>query len=164
MERERISVTLVTTAAQACASDLYMCARALACWYCAAKLSTVSVRLRSHTVTQKTLEQTHTSYTENTGKYMSRNDSYNDGVSTLALKHSISSNQPRQKRILTKAMKAWRKCPVAGPTTGCRTTKAACIEEKQRVRQPAVRYTHQNNKKKNKYTHAHTHKYVCWYA
>ena len=85
-EREPISVTLVTTAAQACASDLYMCARALASWYCAAKLSTVSVRLPVHTVTQKTLTLTHTSYTQNTGKYMSSNDR----KSTLSLKHSIS--------------------------------------------------------------------------
>jgi hypothetical protein len=31
--RERISVTLVTTPAQACASDLCMCERECACWY-----------------------------------------------------------------------------------------------------------------------------------
>jgi hypothetical protein len=132
-----------------------MCARALASWYCAAKLSTVSVRLRSHTVTQKTL--THTSYTQNTGKYMSRND----GVSTLALQHSISSNQPRKKNIFTTAMKAWQKCPVAGPTTGCRPKQAACIEEKQRVRQPSVSKTKQ--KRTNIHMQRHTSIYVGIY-
>ena len=44
-ERERISVTLVTTAAQGCASDLCMCARARVCWHYFANLSTVSVCL-----------------------------------------------------------------------------------------------------------------------
>jgi hypothetical protein len=56
MRRERISVTLVTTAAQGCASDLCICAlRACVCWYYFANLSTVSVCLPVHTV-----RQTHT--------------------------------------------------------------------------------------------------------
>ncbi len=55
-----------------------------------------------------------------------------------------------------------QKCLLAGPATGCRTPKVACIEKKKRVRQPAVRYTQQNKTKKNKYIHAHTHKYACW--
>ena len=56
-ERERISVTLVTTAAQACPSDLCMCTHERVCWYYFANLSTVSVWLPVHTVTQK---HTHT--------------------------------------------------------------------------------------------------------
>jgi hypothetical protein len=40
-ERERISVTLVTTAAQRCASDLCMCVCARVCWYYFANLRTV---------------------------------------------------------------------------------------------------------------------------
>jgi hypothetical protein len=44
-ERERISVTLVTTAAQGCASDLCMCARACVFRHYFANLSTVSVCL-----------------------------------------------------------------------------------------------------------------------
>jgi hypothetical protein len=40
------------------------------------------------------------------------------------------STQPRETRTLTKAMKARPKCPVAGPTTGCWTNQATCIEGK----------------------------------
>ncbi len=60
-ERERISVTLVTTAAQGCArgGDLCMCVRARVCWYSFANLSTVSVSLPVHTVTLKTHSLTH---------------------------------------------------------------------------------------------------------
>ncbi len=61
-------------------------------------------------------------------------------------------------------MKARQKCPVAGPTTCCCPNKAACIEEKQRVRPQAVRYTQKNKLKKNKYIHIQTHKYSCWYV
>ncbi len=82
-ERERISVTLVTTAAQGRASDLCMCARV--CWYHFAHLSTASVCLPVHAVTQ-THTHTHASNTKNTGKYMASNDR----KSTLLLKHSIS--------------------------------------------------------------------------
>ena len=64
-EREKISVTLVTTAAQGYASDLCMCARARVCWYFFANISTASVCLPVHTVTQ-THTQTHTSNTQNT--------------------------------------------------------------------------------------------------
>jgi hypothetical protein len=60
-------------------------------------------------------------------------------------------------------MKAQQKCRVTGPTTGCRTTKAPCIEEKQRVRQPAVRYT-QKKKYIYKYIHnTHTSMHVGMY-
>jgi hypothetical protein len=54
-ERERISVTLVTTAAQGCARDLCMpqCVFARVCWHYFANLSAVPVRLPVHTVTQK---------------------------------------------------------------------------------------------------------------
>jgi hypothetical protein len=38
-ERERISVTLVTTAAQGCPSDLCVCACARLCWYYFANLT-----------------------------------------------------------------------------------------------------------------------------
>ena len=65
---------------------------------------------------------------------------------------------------LTEAMKDWQKCLVAGPTTGCQTNKDSCIEEKNRVRQPSVRYTQKNKQKKNKYINTHTHKYACWYV
>ncbi len=85
-------------------------------------------------------------------------------LQSSTVQRTISSNQPRQKSILTKATKARRKCPVAGPKTGCRTKQAPCIEEKQRVRQPPIRYTQQNKTKKNKYMHEQTHKYACWYA
>ena len=71
-DRERISFTLVTTAAQACLSDLCMCLRARACWYYFANLSTVIVYLPVHTMTQKKHE--HTRHTKNTGQYMSSND------------------------------------------------------------------------------------------
>jgi hypothetical protein len=37
-------------------------------------------------------------------------------------------------------MKARQKCPVTETTTGCCSIEAPCIEEKQRVKQPAVRY------------------------
>jgi hypothetical protein len=45
---------------------------------------------------------------------------------------------------------------MAGPTTGCTAKKAACTEEKHRVRQPAVRYT--QKEKKKKYVHTQTYK------
>ena len=57
--------------------------------------------------------------------------------------------QPQETRTLTKVMKAPWKRRVEGPTTGCCSNKAACIEEKQRVRQPAARYTQKNKQKKN---------------
>ncbi len=62
-----------------------MCVRARVCWYYIADLSTVSVCLPVHDVTQKHT-YTHTSNTKNTGKHTSSND----GKSTLSLKHSIS--------------------------------------------------------------------------
>jgi hypothetical protein len=61
---------------------------------------------------------------------------------------------PRERRTLTEAMKARQKCRLAGPTTGCWTNQLSCIEEKQRVRQTAVRYT---QKRKQTHTHTHTH-------
>ncbi len=78
---------------------------------------------------------THKSNTKNTGKYISRNDRN----STLSLKHGISVLN-HEEHTLTEAMKAQQNCPMTGPTTCCRTNQAACIEEKQRVRQPALRY------------------------
>ena len=60
-------------------------------------------------------------------------------------------------------MKARQKRPVAGPTTGCWTNEVPCIEEKQRVRQPAVRYPQKNKQKKNKYIHTHTSMHVGKY-
>jgi hypothetical protein len=66
-ERERISVTLVNTAAQGCVSDLYMCTHARVCWHYFANLSTVSVCLPVHTVTPKhTHTHTHTQATQKT--------------------------------------------------------------------------------------------------
>jgi hypothetical protein len=62
-EQKQISVTLVTTAAQGCLSDLYMCASARLCWYYFANLSTVSVCLPVHTMTHT---HTHTQATQKT--------------------------------------------------------------------------------------------------
>ncbi len=138
-ERERISVTLVTTAAQACVSDLCMCVHARVF---AGTISLISLLglfcLPVHTVTQ-THTHTHTSNTKKKGKYM--------------------SSQPRETRTLTEAMKDRQKRRVTGPTTGCCPKQDTCIEEKQRVRPPAVRHTQQNKQKKNK--HIHTHTQVC---
>jgi hypothetical protein len=55
-------------------------------------------------------------------------------------------------------MKARQNRRVSGPTTGCWTNQATCIEEKQRVREPAIRYAQEKQTKKrtNMYTHAHT--------
>ncbi len=66
------------------------------------------------------------------------------------------TQQSRATHTLTQAMKARQKCRVAGLTNCCCTNKDTCIEEKQRVRQPAARYTQQNKQKKNKYIHTHT--------
>jgi hypothetical protein len=63
-ERERISVTLVTTAAQGCPSHLYMCASACVFRHYSANLTTSSVCLPVHTVTQK--KNTHTQDTRKT--------------------------------------------------------------------------------------------------
>jgi hypothetical protein len=70
------------------------------------------------------------------------------------------STQPRETRTLTQAVKARQKRRVAGPTTGCRPNESVCIEEKQRVRQPAVRYTQKNKQKINKHIHEHTQGYI----
>jgi hypothetical protein len=51
------------------------------------------------------------------------------------------STQPQETPTLTQAMKARQKRRVAGPTTGSGSTKATCIDEKQRVRQPAPRWS-----------------------
>ena len=88
--------------------------------------------------------------------------SSNDRKSTLSLKHSISVLS-HEKHTLTEAMKARQKRRLAGPTTCCWTNKAACIEEKQRVRPPAVRYT-QEKKKIYIYIHTHTSMHVGLYA
>ena len=81
--------------------------------------------------------------------------SRHDRKSTLALKHSISSTQPRPKRTLTEVMKVRQKHRVAGPTTGCLAKQDTCFELQQRVRQPDVRYT-QKEKKEQIYTYTHT--------
>jgi hypothetical protein len=74
--------------------------------------------------------------------------------------------QPRETHTLTEAMKARLKSRVAGPTTGCWTNEATCIEEDQRVRHPAVRCHQKNTPKKIKtyiHTHTHTSMHVCMY-
>ncbi len=43
------------------------------------------------------------------------------------------------------------------------SNKVSCIEEKHRVRQPAVRYTQKNKQKKNKYKHIQT-QVTCWHV
>jgi hypothetical protein len=60
-------------------------------------------------------------------------------------------------------MKARQIRRLAGTTTGCCSNKAPCIEEKQRVSQPAVRYAQRNKTKMNKYMHEHTQVYI-WYV
>jgi hypothetical protein len=57
-------------------------------------------------------------------------------------------------------MKARQKCPMAGPTTGYGAIQATCIEEKQRVRQPTVRYA---QKRTNIYIHTQTSMHVDMY-
>jgi hypothetical protein len=75
------------------------------------------------------------------------------------VQYTVNSHE---KRTLTEAMKARQKGRVAGPSTGCRTNQATCLEEKQRVRQTAVRYT-QKSKQTNicAYIHIHTSMHVC---
>jgi hypothetical protein len=80
--------------------------------------------------------------------------------STVLCKH------PRETCTLTQAIKARQKCRMAGPTTGCLTKKDSCIEEKQRDRQTAVRYTQKS--KQTTYLHIRTHTHtqcthVCKY-
>jgi hypothetical protein len=89
----------------------------------------VSVCLPVQTVTHNT----HAHNTKNKGKHVF-------GKSTLALKHSIPI-LGHEKHTVTQAMKARQKRQIPGRTTDCSANKAACIEEKQRVRQPAVMYT-----------------------
>jgi hypothetical protein len=62
---------------------------------------------------------------------------------------TVLCKQPQETRTLTEAMKDRQKCLVAGPTTGCCSKKDTCIEEKQRVRQPAVG---EKRKKQNRNT------------
>jgi hypothetical protein len=139
---------------------LCACARVCVCWYYFTNLCTVSVCLPVHTVTQ-THRHTHTSNTKNTGKYMPSNDRTQIGmfrsirmdhtnclqvaiktlhwkINTFTQAHYLST-QPRETHTLTAMMKARQKRPLAGSTTGSRTNEAPCIDEKQRVRQPAVR-------------------------
>jgi hypothetical protein len=84
---------------------------------------------------------------KNTGQYISRND----WKSKLSLKLTISTQQ-QETHTLTEDMITRQKRTVAGPTTGCCANKESCTEEKQRIRQPAVRYTEQNKTKKPTYT------------
>jgi hypothetical protein len=72
---------------------------------------------------------------------------------------TVLCKQPRETRILTKAMKARQKCQLAGPTTGCCASQETCIEEKQRVRQSAVVYTQKKERKIS--THACTYTCAC---
>jgi hypothetical protein len=91
--------------------------------------------------------------------------SRNDRTPTLSLEHSISVlSHKKQTRTLTAARKARQKRRLAGQTTGCWSNKATCIDEKQRVRQPAAKYIQKNKQKKNKYIHTQTQKYACWYV
>jgi hypothetical protein len=71
--------------------------------------------------------------------------------------------KPRETHTLTEAMKVQRKRRVAGPTTGCCTTKDTCIEvngELCRQLSGALRKT--NKQKRNKYIHTHTQ--VCMFV
>ena len=60
-------------------------------------------------------------------------------------------------------MKARKKRRMAELTTGCWTNQAACIKERQRVRQPAVRYPQKKQTKKEQ-THAYTDTQECMLA
>jgi hypothetical protein len=154
-ERERISVTLVTTEAQGRASDLCMCSRARACWYYFANLSTVYACLpasldtntHTHTHTQAILKTQ-----SNTRQVMIEKQHF----------HSCTVSQySATRKTHTQAMKARQKRRVAGPTTDCCSNKASCIEEKQRQRKPTVRCNQTNNRKKEQTytytTHASMH-------
>jgi hypothetical protein len=73
------------------------------------------------------------------------------------------STQPQETRTLTEAMKSLKKRRVPGRTTGCSSNQEPCIEEKQRVRQPAVRSTQRSKKRTNIYVHTHTSMHVGMY-
>ncbi len=156
-ESESTLVTLVTTAAQECASDLCMCARVCVCWYYFTHLWTVSVCLQVHTVTQT---HTHTQATRKTQAYtcqvMIENQHFH---SSTVSQYSAPSNTHTH----TKAMKPRQKHRVAGLTTGCWTNQSPCVEEKKRLSQPAVRYT-KTKQKKNTFIHTQAHKYARWYV
>ncbi len=75
----------------------------------------------------------------------------------------VLCKQPRETCKLTQAMKARQKSRLTGPTTGCWTNKASCIEEKQTVRQTALVYTQHSKQTRNKYMYIHIHT-VCLFV
>jgi hypothetical protein len=107
-------------------------------------------------VCRRDKKKTHTQATlktqTNTCRLMIENQHFHSST--------VRGTQPRETRILTQEMKARQKRRVAGSTTDCCSNQSSCIEEKQRLRQPAVRYT----QKKNIYLHTNTHKYACLYV
>ncbi len=62
---------------------------------------------------------------------------------------TVLCKQPQETRTLTEAMKDRQKCRLAGPTTGYSAQKESCIQEKQRVRDTAVRYTKKSKRTTN---------------
>ena len=142
-----------------CEWSLHVCTRM--CWYYFADLSTVSLHLPVHTVTQNTHTLSHTqTHTQHSGKYMSSNDT----KSTLSLKHTISvlSNEKH-----THSLKRWK----IGKNVRWQSRQLVVGQIKPPVSrrnrelgnqlQGTLRKT---NNKKNKYMHTQTHKYACWYV
>ena len=90
-------------------------------------------------------------------------DTHTHTHSTLSLKHSTLHTATRNICTLTQAMKAQKKRRLAGPTTGCCTTKDTCIEvngELGRQLSGALRKAH----KQKTNTYIHTHTQVCMFV
>ena len=131
-----------STASQGCASVESVC-----CYYFA-NPSTVSVRLSVHvrpyvlmlayTILRSSPSSTNIWCWVNQLSYpLIRTHTHTTFNTVTQAHYSVNSHE---KHTLTEARKARQKRRVAGPKTGCWTNKDACIEEKQRVRQPAVRW------------------------
>ena len=138
-----------STASQGCASGHYMCE--CVCCYYFANPSTVSVCLSVHvrpsvlmlayTILRSSPCSTNIRCWVNQLSYpLTHAYTYSHYIQHCHASTRLCK-QPRETHTLTEARKARQKRRVAGPTTGCWTNEAPCIEEKQRVRQPAVSYT-----------------------
>ena len=153
-ERERISVTLVTTAAQACASHLCMCARVCVCWYYFANLTTVSLHLPLHTVKQKT--HTHSpSHTQatlktqvNACRVMVENQHFHSGsasqYSATRNTHTHTSDESPAKMSGGRAdkMLLFKSSTLYRGETESQATSCKVYSDKQTKREQIYTYTH----------------------
>jgi len=132
--------------------------RVLACWYYFANLSTVSVRLPVHTMTNEHTN-THTSHNKKTGKYMSSNDR----KSTLSLKHSISVLSHAKQ---AHSLKQWK----IGKNVRWQGRQLVVGQNKRPVSRRSRELDNQlqgiltQTKRKRTNINIHTHKYICWYV